>query len=142
MNDDELRNATAIFVYGTLKRGELRERMWPRPAIRVVAAETLGTLYDLGAYPGLRPGKDRVRGELWFIAAADLEVTLRVLDGIEGYRGEPTDLYTRLTVACHSLPEGEVHEALTYHYHRPADLAGLAPLPANSAGFVEWSGGE
>lgn len=52
-----------IFVYGTLKRGEEREAMWPRWPVRVEAATTLGILYDIGPYPALAAGDDVVEGE-------------------------------------------------------------------------------
>ena len=42
-----------IFVYGTLKKNQLRGSLWPRPPIALGPAITLGELWDLGSYPGL-----------------------------------------------------------------------------------------
>ena len=49
-----------VFVYGTLKRGEARARLWPRKPQAVEPATVRGTLYDLGDYPALVPGDDTV----------------------------------------------------------------------------------
>jgi gamma-glutamylcyclotransferase (GGCT)/AIG2-like uncharacterized protein YtfP len=85
----------AIFVYGTLQRGQVRERCWPRPALRVEPATVRGWLFDLGPYPALvvpAAGEvaDTIAGELWHVAADDLEVTLAALDRIEGFQGNAT----------------------------------------------------
>ena len=37
-----------VFVYGTLMRGELRERCWPHQPLCVIPACVRGLLYDLG----------------------------------------------------------------------------------------------
>lgn len=44
---------TDLFVYGTLKRGQCRETMWPRPPVSVRPAFIRGRLYDLGPYPAI-----------------------------------------------------------------------------------------
>ena len=76
--------AENFFVYGTLKRGQHRQDQWPRKPLSVRRAWTLGKLYDIGPYPALRPGEDRVAGQVWTIAAEDVAETIRVLDWIEG----------------------------------------------------------
>ena len=76
--------ATILFVYGTLKRGQLRHDL-------LAGAEFLGEartlphyhLFDLRAYPGLVPAIDdgtAVEGELWRVD----EAKLRRLDEYEG----------------------------------------------------------
>lgn len=98
-----------LFVYGTLKRGECRESMWPRRPLAVRVAYVLGSLYDLGEYPGLWCGDEQpdewVAGELWTIADDDLDVTLRVLDEIE-QTDQPgcVNLYDRILVRAHFAP--------------------------------------
>ena len=73
-----------VFVYGTLRQGEQRDirRMKPVPHW-VGRASILGTLYDLGSYPGLVPGcpgeAGPVHGEVYAISA-ELE---RQVDEIE-----------------------------------------------------------
>jgi gamma-glutamylcyclotransferase (GGCT)/AIG2-like uncharacterized protein YtfP len=55
---------SGVFVYGTLQRGGVRERCWPRKPIYVEVARVRGALYDLGPYPALVEGSDFVAGEL------------------------------------------------------------------------------
>jgi gamma-glutamylcyclotransferase (GGCT)/AIG2-like uncharacterized protein YtfP len=88
-----------LFVYGTLKRGQLRGAMWPRAAVSICSAVVRGELWDLGSYPGLTIGTDWCLGELWSIAIDDLSVTLSVLDEIEGYCEEAdSGLYLRRSI--------------------------------------------
>ncbi len=127
-----------IFVYGTLKRGQCRERSWPRQPLSVEPAWTLGRLYDLGPYPALVAGDDRVRGELWRFAAEDLPETLRVLDGIEGFRNQPGDLYRRVVAEC-MTKAGQVANAFTYRYARPLP-ASVRTIPPHVSGYCAWNG--
>ncbi|PYS79511.1 MAG: hypothetical protein DMF70_12915 [Acidobacteria bacterium] len=47
-------NKHLVFVYGTLRRGSARAMSIRFPGSRFVAdAKVSGSLYDLGAYPGL-----------------------------------------------------------------------------------------
>ncbi len=79
---------TAVFVYGTLKRGECRESCWPRAPLRVETAATKGQLYDLGPYPALCPGEGSVAGEVWTFAPRDMPATRAALDEIEDHHGD------------------------------------------------------
>ena len=82
-----------VFVYGTLRRGEVRDinRLQPAPAF-VGMASVQGVLYDLGSYPGLLlGGEGRVTGEIYAISA-ELE---RQLDTIEEVWPEPTGEYSK-----------------------------------------------
>ena len=74
-----------IFAYGTLKSDQLRGSMWPRRPIRIEPAITTGKLWDLGSYPGLSVGSELILGEVWTFFPEDMDTTLDVLDGIEGY---------------------------------------------------------
>jgi gamma-glutamylcyclotransferase (GGCT)/AIG2-like uncharacterized protein YtfP len=125
-----------VFVYGTLKRGECRERSWLRRPLAVEAAWTLGRLYDLGPYPALVEGTDRVLGELWRFVPEDMDETLRVLDGIEGFDDQPHDFYRREVVEC-TTEAGIVVSAFTYVYARPLP-DGARLLTANASGFSVW----
>lgn len=78
-------SCSSIFAYGTLKKEQLRGSMWPRRPLRIEPAIAQGQLWDLGSYPGLTPGDDRILGELWTFAHCDIEPTLETLDSIEGY---------------------------------------------------------
>ena len=71
----------SIFVYGTLKRGQLRESLWPCKPLMVQDAWTLGSLWDLGNYPGLESGHDPILGEIWILNHHDMEPTFKIQIG-------------------------------------------------------------
>ncbi len=107
----------AVFVYGTLMRGESR---FSRPSAHgltcALLAEMPGRLLDLGAYPGLLPptGPDQwVEGE--FIRVRDIGPGIADLDAIEGFRGfgEPGSLYRRALVEV-GVGDGRTRLAWTY----------------------------
>jgi gamma-glutamylcyclotransferase (GGCT)/AIG2-like uncharacterized protein YtfP len=87
---------THVFVYGTLRRGQLRDINLLRPAPIFISAATLfGTLYQLGDYPGVRlGGSGRVHGEVYQITP-ELE---RQLDEIEEVWPQPTGEYAKQAV--------------------------------------------
>ena len=76
-----------LYVYGTLKR-DSRGKRHPllRDARFVTLASMLGTLYDLGPYPGVVPDSKtrRVFGELYEIPSIIAERSLDALDWYEG----------------------------------------------------------
>lgn len=85
-----------VFVYGTLRRGELRDinSLQPTP-IFIGDGQITGTLYDLGSYPGVRLGGVRwVQGEIYQISP-ELE---RQLDEIEEVWPQQTGEYARREV--------------------------------------------
>ena len=122
------------FVYGTLKRGQSNHHLIADVVREVVAATVAGRLYDLGPFPALGPGGDRVHGELVLIAPALLLPTLRLLDQLEGF--VPSDprgsIYLR-EIAEATTDRGEVIAASLYRYNR--DPATLRYLPGG-----EWTG--
>ena len=128
-----------VFVYGTLKRGEERERLWPNKPRKVEIATTLGKLYDLGPYPGLVEGDDVVEGELWHLAPEDVDETLRALDAVEGFLPEGTNLFERRVVKCRNAA-GQMLKAYAYFYAQPANLAGKTALRSGGDGCVRWKG--
>lgn len=82
-----------VFVYGTLRRGELRDinHLQPRPEW-VGQGRVSGVLYDLGAYPGIvLGGSSRVRGEVYRIGP-ELE---QELDRIEEVWPQQTGEYAK-----------------------------------------------
>lgn len=98
----------AIFVYGTLKREQLRGRLWPRPPLSIEPAIATGTLYDLGPYPGLVDGDQLVLGEVWTFRREDLQETLLVLDRIEGFDPKSdSGEYVRRVIQVEILPAAE-----------------------------------
>lgn len=85
-----------VFVYGTLRRGDANDitRLKPEPFF-VGSATIAGTLYDLGAYPGIRlGGESPVYGEVNAIAPALEEQ----LDNIEEVYPQQRDEYSKRIV--------------------------------------------
>lgn len=122
------------FVYGTLKRGQSNHHLIAHVARAITAATVAGRLYDLGPFPALGPGDDRVHGELVLIAPALLAPTLRLLDELEGF--VPSDprgsIYLR-EIAEATTARGQTIAANLYRYNR--DPAALRYLPGG-----EWTG--
>ena len=86
-----------VFVYGTLRKGQERDinRLQPAPLF-MGNSRILGTLYDLGSYPGMRLGGEQwVQGEVYQITP-ELE---RQLDDIEEVWPQQTGEYVRREVA-------------------------------------------
>src|SRR5262245_14183266 len=125
-----------VFVYGTLKRGQVREGCWPRRPLSVEMARVRGLLYDLGPYPGLTEGGDVVAGELWRFAAEDMEATLAALDEVEGYSGDGDDWYRRVVIECHTA--SGVVLAWTYLYARTNELQVSRRIGSDSSGVCHW----
>jgi gamma-glutamylaminecyclotransferase len=107
-----------LFVYGTLKRGQSRNRYLAGQQF-VGAASTRATyrLFNVGEYPALVRHQDgrSIEGELWQVD----EACLRALDRVEGC---DEGLYAREVVEL--LPPYNGHRAVTYVYARPTE--GLA----------------
>ncbi|MBI1246766.1 gamma-glutamylcyclotransferase [bacterium] len=124
----------AFFAYGTLKRGEVRERHWPCRPIAVLRGWTVGSLWEVADYPGLKlEGETRVLGELWLFDAKQEERLLKVLDEVEGY----PSLYTRDVVECETL-DGQPITATAYIYNRPI-LPTHPKVPADAQGMIHWT---
>ena len=93
-------DVTSVFVYGTLQQGEERAACWPHAPQSITPGEIRAALYDLGEYPAIIDGDDRVAGELWQIAPQHLDATLQALDAIECCGQDGVDLYVRRVVEC------------------------------------------
>ena len=129
-----------FFVYGTLKRGECRQHMWPSTPSVVEEAWVFGELYDAGSYPALLSGDDKVLGELWSFRQADFDAIVKVLDDIEEYRpGDPYNLYSRKVIDCETL-SGRRTVAQTYLYARLLDLPTFTRLVSTGSDseFAQW----
>ena len=69
---------TKVFVYGTLKDASRRDDMYVK-----------GTLFDLGAFPGIKlEGVTNVPGQIVEVTEQDLEI-------LDRYEGVSRGLYTR-----------------------------------------------
>lgn len=127
--ENETGEIVSVFVYGTLKRGQCREGMWPVDPLRVSSVFTHGTLFDRQDYPAMTSGTDEVVGEKWDFFPQQMQRVLEVLDAIEGANqpGIP-DLYRRVVVPtwdlCQSVTVGSPSDidtagkSFTYHYAR------------------------
>src|SRR5262245_17704552 len=128
---------TAVFVYGTLKRGEEREGCWPRKPRMVERAMVKGALFDLGAYPALVEGSDVVAGGVWQFAGQGFGATLAGPDEVEGYSGGNDDLYWRVVIDCEIA--GRTVRAWTYQYSRQEELGDELRMKPNADGICQWS---
>lgn len=140
-----------VFVYGTLKRGGLREGCWPIAPRRVTPGWIVASLYDVGPYPAIGPGPDCVLGELWWLEPDDLPRTLEVLDAVEGYSALGRDNeYSRLETcvtwfdANRQAPGESCGQAQAYVYQlarldRLASLRRIHPwLPVDDRLCAAW----
>jgi gamma-glutamylcyclotransferase (GGCT)/AIG2-like uncharacterized protein YtfP len=113
-----------VFVYGTLRRGDDNDitRLKPEPVF-VGSAVITGTLYDLGAYPGIRlDGEGLVQGEVYAIAP-ELEVQL---DEIEELYPQQRDEYFKRIVPV--AVQGRTFACIVYEIN-PKYVVGRAILP-------------
>lgn len=137
-DDGEVGRLCTVFVYGTLKRGEERAPLWPHEPLWIKPGIARGHLYDLGPYPALAAGDDRVHGELWHFRGEEMEATLAVLDRIECSENE-TDRYVRQPTTCQA-DDGEAHAAYAYFLPRVAELPTARRVVPDSDGICRWTG--
>lgn len=120
---------SSVFVYGTLKTGQCREKHWPiRPQL-IVKAWIEAELYDTGPYPAIGVGHDLVAGELWMFLPSEIASVLSALDEVEGYRENAPDsnLYLREAIQCVTV-HGERADAYAYVYARTHEFSGFRRL--------------
>lgn len=121
-----------VFVYGTLRRGDSR---FHHPHLLEVLHEEAYLedfkMLDLGAFPGIVPGKGVVRGEIHLFSSLD------DLDRIEGYRERDPDssLYIRRLVEV-QLPTSDNYEAWTYTFNLKGNRLGQRELRVVEGG--DW----
>ncbi len=148
-----------FFVYGTLKRGECREAVWPTRPTRIREGFILGKLYDLGPYPAIRVDEsddegagwdnghptdlDWIKGEVWSMNHNDVITTLATLDEIEGtnQRGY-RNLYDQVLVRVYDrIGSKSSRLALCYQYSSAGRLdQHPRVLPRAGEAFVSWTG--
>lgn len=102
-----------LFVYGTLRSGHANSARFGlegtapcTPEVKLMGFE----LFDLGWYPGIRPGDGYVVGDLF-------DVKDNQWAALDQYEGVP-DLYTRETVTVGGFEGVQVY---VYHRSIPAD---------------------
>jgi len=112
-----------VFVYGTLRRGGRNDIAHFRPEpFHVADAAIPGTLYDLGAYPGMvLGGRRRVVGEIYRIEP-DVEAALDVLEEVaDDGSGEYIKRHVMVEVGVQQF------ECLVYEIH-PTRIAARAVI--------------
>ena len=121
-----------VFVYGTLRRGEVRDINLLQPApIFIGNSQVNGTLHDLGSYPGVRLGGGQwVQGEVYQITP-ELE---RQLDDIEEVWPQQTGEYVRreVVVPCAGV-------ALTCLVYEVAEVRTQGCSEIESGDWVDWT---
>ena len=119
----------ALFVYGTLIRGEPNFDVLTggRELECALPATMTGRMVDLGCYPAVvREGRGQVHGE--FVRVRDLAGTLCRLDQLEGFHGyDANSLYHRVTVRV-DIGGSQSRDAWTYVL---ADSGGDHPVVAS-----------
>lgn len=108
-----------VFVYGTLRTGGRNDIARYRPLpVRVGEASIDGTLYDLGAYPGVvLDGAGRVKGEVYAVEPG-VEAALDVLEEVaDDDSGEYIKRRVRVDVKGHWV------DCLVYEIH-PSRIVG------------------
>ncbi len=102
----------ALFVYGTLRRGQANHGLLADSQFaRAAATRAAFQLVELGRYPGMVAGSRSVLGEVWLVDAS----TLARLDELEGH----PHLYERGLVQLH---DGVPVEAYIYKGPLPSRL--------------------
>jgi len=108
-----------VFVYGTLRIGEVRHRVIQDCEFVGMAYTEGYDLYLISRFPGMVPGSGRVVGEVYRVP----EEIFQELDLIEGV----PHLYRRELIKV-KLDTGEELETYTYIYNRSVD--GLEKIPS------------
>ena len=131
---------TSVFAYGTLKRGQCRDKCWPAKPIRVSTVWTFGSLFARDDYPAMLAGDDHVLGECWEFEPAVMERVLRRLDEVEwtNQPGQP-DLYHRVTIEVFDLDGRPFSTAYGYQYAtNPLNDGFVLMVPKSTGGYVAW----
>ena len=118
----------ALFVYGTLMRGQVQAALLEEHApVSVCAGSVPGRLLALGWYPGLVPPahpSDRVHGEVFrFESVESLIPELDVYEDFRGY-GAPDSLYHRVLLEVSTA----VGRELAWAYLYVGSTVGATPI--------------
>ena len=104
-----------LFAYGTLRDAGMRDRVLRgAPSREIGPGSVAGVLYDLGEYPGLVAGDERVPGVV--IELADDAALAR----LDEYEDVGSGLYVRRRTTVR-LDGGEEIEAWVYLYNRSVE---------------------
>jgi len=112
-----------VFVYGTLRRGELNySRYLAGRTTAELPGTVAGELFFVvdGGYPYLSAGTGRVHGELMELELRSYSATLDSLDALEEYdpRDEAHSVYLRRRAQVR-LADGSERTAWVYYWNLP-----------------------
>ena len=128
-----------FFVYGTLKRGQCNESVWPGKPVSIQKAWTHGALFAGPHYPAMKAGQSKVFGELWRFERSMIPAVTVKLDELEGTDGNgPEDLYHRLVVDVFDFSGKLIGKASTYYFVGDPHQYGFTPVQPGSDGYVVW----
>ncbi len=118
----------SIFVYGTLKEGNVYDRdTFSSNRLSVERATIIGSIYDIKTHPVLKlDGNGIVRGEIHTYHARDLEAILFVMDKIETYdsrRAKCHNKYNREIVTARTEDDREIKTYVYEYYKNPRESA-------------------
>jgi gamma-glutamylcyclotransferase (GGCT)/AIG2-like uncharacterized protein YtfP len=133
----DLADIIHVFVYGTLKSGECRERCWPYRPMKIQPATLRASLYDLGPFPAIVAGPDLMHGEVWELSPQHVQEALRVLDEVEGFARREGDLFIRKAVRCDS-DDGRQIAAWAYFFARPETLRDAQRIKVGPNEVATW----
>lgn len=112
-----------FFVYGTLMEGMSNHEVIPQEAIESIEKASISNMdlypYASGAFPCMIPGDGIVRGEVITVKPEYLEVSLLLMDQLEGYDDsnlKENNFYNREVKAV-ALDKNEYVEAYAYVYN-------------------------
>ncbi len=108
----------SLFVYGTLMSNNEKSKLLFPQSAKFISATCLGRLIDLGHYPGLIKGTDRVYGEIVMVEDPKNRI-LQALDYYEDYY--PKDLgksmYIRKKVIAQATQDNREYQVWTYFFN-------------------------
>ena len=108
-----------VFVYGTLKPGEINYQHYCRGEVARIPAYTLGNLYALPfGYPAMTVGKNQVRGFLLEFSDRQVLSSLDLLEDYQEQRVVELNLYYRCLTPIYSLDGREIARAWAYYMTR------------------------
>ena len=117
-----------VFVYGTLRRGQANDITRSHPAPQLIGSASVhGSLYHLGAYPGVVLGGDGlVQGEVYAVDAV-LEAQLDEIEMV--YPQQRDEYFKRQLLVTVQLAGGgqAVVDCICYEYN-PAYLQGAPAI--------------
>jgi len=130
---------SAVFAYGTLKKGQCRETCWPLDPQSIRPGWVHADLFDREDYPALKRGESRVAGQIWAFMPDDMEKVLESLDKVEGLSdGGSPGLYERDVVEVFGDDGSVIGHAFVYFYASDPNEDGFEPMEPGDDGFIHW----